>query len=213
MSKVVLFDCDGTLVDSERICNVGLADMFRSFGVELNPDELVKKFRGGKLANILNALSSEYNVSLPEDFVENYRNHLSTLYKSSLEPIEGVQDTLAAIQLPMGVVSNGPKSKVELAISVCGISDFFGANIFSAYDIEVWKPDPQLYFYAAKEMGFPPNDCIVVEDGLVGVEAGVKAGMRTLFFNRHGDANTFQKDDVVEFDSMEELPGLIKNLL
>lgn len=212
MKKQLLFDCDGTLVDSERICNAALAHMLKPLGVDLPPDEMVKKFRGEKLLNILNTLSSEFKVELPEGFVEDYRKHLTTLLKSNLKPIEGIEQALKSINLPMAIVSNAPKSKVELAIKVCGIAEFFGSHIFSAYDIDVWKPDPQLYLHASQKLGIPPRDCIVIEDGLPGVEAGVRAGMTTLFFNRHGDTNIFEQDGVIEFKSMKQLQSLIQKI-
>lgn len=207
MSKCLLFDYDGTLVDSERLCSLGIAIKFDDFGIKLDADELVKRFKGWKLATILDTLEQEYEIKLAEDFVPSYRALITNLFETDLKPIEGIEQALKVLPHPKAVVSSGPAHKIEQTLRVCGLTDYFTSNIYSSYEVKIWKPDPGIYQYAAKDMGYLPNDCIVIDDGPVGVEAGHKAGMKTLFFNVFQES--CELSNVVSFSSMRELPLLI----
>ena len=208
--RCVLFDSDGTLVDSEGLAGEGLSQAFLELGCELDAGELVRRFRGWQLSAQLELLSRENTLVLPGDFVARYRALLSELIERELQAIDGVPEALSRISLPMGVVSNGPRNKIELALRVCGLSTYFGDNIFSAYELDAWKPDPALYLLAARAMGFAPAECAVVEDTLIGVEAGVRAGMRTLFYNPLGEDCPFA--ETISFRAMSGLPSLLQDL-
>ena len=207
MRKCLLFDCDGTLVDSERLCNIGLVIKFREYGIELDADELGIRFRGWKLAKIIEALEQESQLKLAEDFVDSYRSIVTNLFETELKPIQYVGETLKNLDHPKAVVSSGPTHKIQQALRICGLTKYFGANIYSSYEVGIWKPDPGIYIYAAKDMGFSAEDCIVIDDSLVGVEAGYRAGMKTLFYNRFNEICEFES--VVSFCTMKELPQLI----
>ena len=207
MIGCVLFDSDGTLVDSEGVAALALSAKFRELGCEVAPEELLQRFRGWQLSEQLELMSREHAVQLPDDFVEGYRELLRELMQRDLQAIHGVADALAQLHQAMAVVSNGPRSKVELALSVCDLGTYFGDAIFSAYDLEVWKPDPAIYIRAANSMGFAAENCAVVEDTLIGVEAGVNAGMRTLFYNPSEDDCPFA--EAISFRHMSELPSLL----
>lgn len=209
MNKCLLFDCDGTLVDSERLGNVGLVIKFKELGVELDADVLVTQFRGWQLAKILEKLCAEHGVVLPDDFVDTYRKIVAELFETQLVPIAGILSTLEKLPYPKAVVSNGPVHKIKQALRVCNLSQYFGANIYSAYEVGIWKPDPGLYQYAATDMGFAAHECIVIDDGPVGVEAGIKAGMKTLFYNRFDEP--CYSPSVLSFDSMSQLPDIISS--
>jgi HAD superfamily hydrolase (TIGR01509 family) len=208
MSQCLLFDSDGTLVDSERLCHVGMVVMFKRLGVNLDADELLLRFRGWKLIKTLSVLEQEYELSLPEDFVSHYRSVVSDLFETELKPVENIEYALKHLPQPKAIVTNGPAHKVEHALRVCGLTDYFGSNIYSAYNMNIWKPDPGIYQFAAKDMGFAAGNCIVVEDSPVGVEAGHKAGMKTMFYNRFEEECEFSA--VTSFQAMEELPELIR---
>lgn len=207
MKVCLLFDCDGTLVDSERLCNVGLARKFQQIGISLDVDELVIRFRGWKLATILEVLEAEHSVTLPEGFVASYREIVSQLFETELKPIEGIEHALASMPQPKVVVSSGPRHKIKQALRVCGLSEYFEDNIYSSYDVGIWKPDPGIYRYAAAGMGFSEAECAVIDDGPVGVEAGHMAGMATYFYNRFAEPCPFP--GVVSFSSMYNLPELV----
>ena len=207
MSKCLLFDCDGTLVDSERLCNVAMARIFEEYGILLETDELIREFRGWKLSNIMETLQARYSISLAPDFIETYRFLVSTLFVSELRPIAHIETALESLPHPKAVVSSGPREKIELALKLCDLSRYFGANIYSSYEIGSWKPDPEIYRYAATDMGFDLKDCVVIEDGLICVEAGHRAGAATFFYNKYDELCEFK--DVVSFKSMKDLPIIL----
>lgn len=211
MNQCLLFDCDGTLVDSERLCNIGLVVKFREYGIELDADELVMRFRGWKLAKILDVLKHEFQITLSENFVDSYRVIVAELFETELKPIEHIEEALKNLEQPKAVVSSGPIHKIKQALRVCGLTKYFGTNIYSSYEVKLWKPDPGIYKYAAKDMGFSAEDCVVIDDGPVGIEAGVKAGMKMLFYNRFNEECEFES--VVSFCTMKDLPQLVHSHL
>ena len=177
----LLFDCDGTLVDSERIGNLGLVVLFRELGVELDADELVARFRGWQLAKMLETISREEGVAIPGDFLPQYRKTVLEMFERDLRPIEGVHSALSRLPHPKAVVSSGPLPKIVQALRCCDLSHYFGENLISAYEVGIWKPDPGLYLHAARHMGVPASRCRVVEDSLLGVEAAVGARCNASF--------------------------------
>tara|TARA_R110001583_G_scaffold64345_2_gene186990 strand:- start:111 stop:737 length:627 start_codon:yes stop_codon:yes gene_type:complete len=183
MIKCIIFDCDGTLVDSEYLCNLGFELKLREYGVNVAARDIMEKHVGGKLATIMQSFESEYQIKLKADFVSSYRDLVEVLFKESLAPCEGVPEMLAEIDLPRCVASNGPIEKINMALSLSGLSDYFNGHIFSAYDVGSWKPDPGLFLNAAKVMGFKPEECAVVEDSLVGLAAAKSAGMFTVLYD------------------------------
>lgn len=204
MIQCILFDNDGTLVDSEHLCFRAMAELFRPLGAALDPDELHARFRGWKLDDTLSALSRTHAVPLPESFVPRYRARVAELFACELVPVPHVPEVLAALGHAKAVVSSGPPEKIRQALAVTGLSAHFGANVYSSYDIGLWKPDPAIYRYVATHMGYPPDQCAVVEDSEVGVAAAADAGMRTFFLNRLGEP--CPRAGVIELGSMAELP-------
>lgn len=209
MAQCLLFDCDGTLVDSERLCNIGLVVKFKELGVNLDADELVLRFRGWKLARILDLLQQEHSVRLPDHFVASYREQVTELFEHELKPVPGIELALRRLDHPKAVVSSGPRHKIEQALRLCSLTQYFGGRIYSSYEVGIWKPDPEIYRFAARNMGFPAEECAVIDDGLLGVEAGVKAGIKTYFYNVHQETCTWP--GVVSFTAMSDLPRLIEH--
>ncbi len=186
MIKCIIFDCDGTLVDSEYLCNLGLEIKLKGYGVELSAVEMMDRFRGGKLATILKTIESEHEIKLNEDFVSSYRSLVDELFEKELKACEGVNVALTEISLPKCVASSGPIEKINLALSITGLSSYFRGNIFSSYVVGSWKPDPGIFLHAAKAMGFRPDECAVVEDSPVGISAAIAAGMRPILYDPNG---------------------------
>ncbi|MBU2872067.1 HAD-IA family hydrolase [Colwellia sp. E2M01] len=207
MIDCLLFDNDGTLVDSEYLCNKAIAIKFKEFGVDLSVERLVTDYRGKELAIIFAELASIHNVELPPLFITEYRALVTDLFNSELKPIAGVVEALESLDFPKAVVSNAPREKIILALDICGLRKYFGDNIYSAYDNNIFKPDPALYLHAATDMGFSPKQCAVIEDSLLGVEAGVNADMKTFFYNSHNENCPFPA--AINFTAMKNLPNLI----
>ena len=183
MIKCLIFDCDGTLVDSEHLFNRALSEKLALLGVVVSAENLVQRFRGVKLTTVLETLEAEYLITLDQAFIESYRQLVEVLFSNELVACAGVAETLTDIKQAMCVASNGPLKKMKLALSVTGLTDFFADNIFSAYEVNAWKPDPGLFVYAAKKMGFKPDECLVVEDSLVGIDAAKLAGMSAILYD------------------------------
>jgi HAD superfamily hydrolase (TIGR01509 family) len=173
----LIFDCDGTLVDSERLLNQLLVDHVRPFGIELTVEEALARFKGGNMADCVAKLETLRGAALPPSFVPELRERLMVGLSNGLEPIEGALDLVRSLSIPFCVASNGPREKIELSLSVTGLLPYFQGRIFSAYDVGVWKPDPGLFLHAARALGARPERCAVIEDSLPGIQASLAAGM------------------------------------
>ena len=183
--RCVLFDCDGTLVDSELPGNVALAQELALAGIAETGESLTERFRGHKLADMLVSLQAGHGVALPPGFEAGYRRRAQALFETGVVAMPGVAAALERLRLPMCIVSNGPIAKIRQSLRVAGLAAHFGDRLFSAYEVGSWKPDPGLFLHAAAAMGVAPADCVVVEDSETGVEAARRAGMRALWFVPH----------------------------
>ncbi len=180
MIDCIIFDLDGTLVDSEPLCNQAFLDLLPE--LSLSADNLLVRFRGRKLADILCDIENMIGRALPINFEAAYREQVEVLFKSSLQAFPNVHDALIAIEIKTCIASSGPRQKINSALEKTGLDSIFGERIFSSYDIEKWKPDPSLFLHAASEMDTSPKYCLVVEDSPVGIAAAKSAGMIPLQF-------------------------------
>lgn len=176
----LIFDLDGTLLDSEPLCNQAFLDLLPQ--LEDTVPGLMHRYRGMQLARILEDLSLRIGQPLEEGFEEQYRRRVAELYDTSLGPMPGAVEMLSALDNPRCVASNGPLAKASHGLRAAGLAGFFGDNVYSAYEVGSWKPDPQLFLHAANAMGFPPDRCLVVEDSEAGLQAAKAAGMRSIHF-------------------------------
>ncbi len=207
MVKCLIFDCDGTLVDSEFLCNLGIEIKLRDYGIETSASTMMEKYRGGKLADILKSIEKEHNILLNDNFVSEYRELVEALFEMKLKPCKGVLDFLKLNTLPLCVASSGPIKKINKALEITHLKKYFGNNIVSSYEINSWKPDPDIFLYAAKKMGFYPSECLVVEDSLKGIESRLAAGMKTVLFD---PINLYHKvSGVQRIDKMKKLNDII----
>jgi HAD superfamily hydrolase (TIGR01509 family) len=192
--KCIIFDCDNVLVDTEAIMLSVLVEIVKDFGVNMTIEEAVVKFCGKSMQEIISNLEAISNSKFPEDFEAKYRALSYEKFRKELQPKAGVKELLANIKVPFCVASNGPREKIELNLGLTGLLDFFTPDtIFSAYDINHWKPDPKLYVHASKSMGFLPSQCIVIEDSIPGIEAGINGG-----FKVYGLSNGFNSQELAE---------------
>ncbi|WP_422860220.1 HAD-IA family hydrolase [Flagellimonas sp. S174] len=203
----MIFDCDGTLVDSEFLCNLGLEIGLRNYGIESSATTMMEKYRGGKLADILRSIEKEYNVVLKQDFVSEYRELVDQLFEKELNPCEGVPEFLNQNTLSKCVASSGPIQKINKALEITDLKKYFGDNVFSSYEINSWKPDPEIFLHAAEKMGFYPDECLVIEDSMKGIESGLAAGMKTILFDPMGLYGNF--NEVQRIDKMNKLDAII----
>jgi len=211
MTELVIFDCDGVLVDSEGIGNAVLAQAATREGAAITAEEALHLFRGLKMAECVVEIERRSGRRVREDFVVDLRQAMAAAFESELRAVEGIRAALAAITLPVCVASNGPMAKMKHTLGLANLLDHFEGRIFSAYDVGVWKPDPGLFLHAARTLGAERSRCIVVEDSLSGIRAANAAGMRVLGYTA-GDARAMSElgtECADLFHSMDELPALL----
>ncbi len=207
--KAVIFDCDGVLVDSETLGNRVLSEMITDVGFPLSPEEAVQQFKGGKLADCLAVVEDQLGKKLPEDFATQVRKQMSDVFQAELQAILGIREALSSIPVAKCVASNGPEEKMAQTLKITDLLHFFEGRIFSAYTLGVWKPEPDLYLYAAAQMGVAPEECVVIEDSSLGVQAAVAAGIPVLGYADHSSPEELEALGAKTFRSMHELPTLL----
>ena len=202
--EAVIFDCDGTLVDSEPITVGVLIDYLREFGLKMDYEEASSLFIGRDMESIVKWLEDRKKIQLPDAFPEEYRKRQAVALRESVLPIPGAHELLAAMTKPFCVASNAPQAKIAINLTVTGLDKFFTADrTFSAYDIKVWKPQPDLFLYAAKQLGVDPANCVVIEDSMPGIEAGLAAGMQVIGYSKSAE---LKPTDTIPFvHSLSEL--------
>jgi HAD superfamily hydrolase (TIGR01509 family) len=203
----IIFDLDGTLVDSEGLCNQAFLDLLPQLNDTV--ESLIQRYRGKKLAPILVDLERRLCQKLPDAFELHYRQHVAELFSRELKPMPGVLEMLETTHFPKCIASSGPPLKIRQALQVTGLAPFFDDNIFSSYEAGSWKPEPGLFQYAANAMGFIPSQCVVVEDSEVGIEAAAAAGMKAFRYVRNGETPSYRIGNEVPFDNMLQLPRLL----
>lgn len=207
--ECVLFDCDGTLVDSELLCCEAYVEMFAHFGVTVSFDEMYKTYKGVKLYEIIAIINKEHGLQVTKEEMEVvFRQHIARLFDRKLEPIPGVRELLEQITIPMCVVSNGPVSKMQLSLGKTGLLQFMGDNLFSGYDLQRWKPDPAVLYKAAEVMQVNIDRCILVEDSAAGTQAGISAGIPVFYYCADPHNLPIDHPLVTAFNDMHELPKL-----
>jgi HAD superfamily hydrolase (TIGR01509 family) len=205
----VIFDCDGVLVDSERIAVRVDAEMLAELGWPLSEQEVVERFMGRTTEDMLRAIEAEVADLEPGWEVEFDRRYRAAL-EAELAPVDGVVEALDAIDIPTCVASSGSHDKLRFTLGHTGLYPRFEGRIFSAHDVVRGKPAPDLFLHAARSMGADPAACAVVEDSRYGVQAARAAGMRAFAYGG-GLASREQLEGpgTVVFDDMRELPRLL----
>ncbi len=201
----LIFDLDGTLVDSERLSGQVFKSLLPDLGGSI--EEITRWCTGRKLADLVAEMRNELEITIPDDFIALFRKELAQVFEHSLLPIDGAQDMLEQLSLPMCIASNGPLTKMQQSTRICGLQPYFGNRLFSAYEVGNWKPSPGLFLHAANEMGVDPGKCIVVEDSETVLHAADAAGMTVIHFSSQ-DVSTQPH----HISHLSELPALINNL-
>lgn len=212
MLDLVIFDCDGVLVDSEPISNRALAKTLGKIGWEIGFEETVDRFLGRSMASCLAIIEGRMGESVPEWFEEEYRREMFAGFDRDLTTVPGIEAALDAIELPVCVASSGDHEKIARNLRKTGLLSRFEGRIFSATEVARGKPAPDLFLHAAEKMGAEPRRCIVIEDGVPGVQAAVAARMRVLGFAALVPADALKEAGATVFTDMARLPGLISGL-
>ena len=209
MTRSVIFDCDGVLVDTELIANRVLASLLTEAGIPTTFDDCMRDYRGRAMRSVIAAATERLGAPLPFDVAERYYAEVKAVFRRELEPVPGVIAALDRIDLPSCVASSGPHHKMEVTLRRTGLWERFEGRIFSASEVGAGKPAPDLFLHAARRMGFDPATTAVVEDSVPGIQAACAAGMRALAFARHTDAGLLAAAGGEPFEDMAELPELL----
>ncbi len=207
---LVIFDCDGVLVDSEVPSNRVLAEVLGELGVHLSLHETMDRFMGLSWASCLAQVQELLGHPPPPTFTEAYMTRRDAAF-ATLEAVPGVHAAVAAVQasgVATCVASSGEHEKMRMTLGRTGLWDAFDGRIFSATDVQRGKPAPDLFLHAAASMGHVPRACTVVEDAPPGVAGARAAGMRVLGFARLTAPERLAQADAV-FADMAELPSLV----
>jgi HAD superfamily hydrolase (TIGR01509 family) len=209
VTRSVIFDCDGVLVDSEHISNHVLAGLLTDTGLPTTFEDCMHDYRGRAMPSVLALAEQRLGRPLPADLSDRYYAEVKAVFVRELQPVPGVVGALDRIALPSCVASSGPHHKMAVTLRRTGLWERFEGRIFSASEVEHGKPAPDLFLHAARRMGFDPAVTAVVEDSVPGIEAARAAGMRALAFARHTDAELLAAAGGEPFHEMAELPELL----
>ncbi len=182
--KLIIFDCDGVLADSEFLACEIFAEALSSYGYNITTEESVKKFTGVNEHDAREMIFTECAIKIPENYWELESPRLHELYENDLKSLmQPVLEFLDQANIERCVASNSSKKHINNCLRITDQSKYFSDHtIFSSNQVARPKPSPDLFLFAAKQMGYEPKDCIVIEDSKAGTEAAIKAGMDVFIF-------------------------------
>lgn len=208
---LVIFDCDGVLVDSEPLSNAVLAEALTRAGLPTTPEQAVAIYKGWHIRDVLEHAQHALGGPLPSGFVPAFEDARAEAFQRELVPVDGAAEAVAAIRaagITVCVASQGKRSKTELTLGLTGLRSLFGEDaVFSAHSVSRGKPHPDLFLYAARAMGARPERTTVVEDTAVGVTAAVAAGMRVIGYAADSDPDALRRAGADVIDTLTELPA------
>jgi HAD superfamily hydrolase (TIGR01509 family) len=211
--RLVIFDCDGVLVDSEVISNGVLARMLSAEGLPTTLAEARRDYQGLLLGEVFERAREKLGRALAQDLSSRFERERAESFRRELEPVPGAAEVVERVRaagVDACVASQGKLEKTRLSLDITGLRRLFPERaLFSAWSVARGKPYPDLFLHAAAEMGALPADCVVVEDTPSGVMAGVSAGMRVFGYAADSDEQALRQAGAEVFGSMAELPALL----
>jgi HAD superfamily hydrolase (TIGR01509 family) len=210
MTELVIFDCDGVLVDSEPISVRVDVEMFAEVGMTVSEQEVIDRFVGRSPELLARAVEEQLGHPPPDGWEEAGERRLRRAFEAELQPVAGIREALERIRLPTCVASSSPPERLRFKLELTGLSERFAGRVFSAAEVTSGKPAPDLFLHAARKMGVDPAGCVVVEDSRYGVQAARAAGMDVLAFSGGlTPAHVLAGPRTVVFDDMRSLPELL----
>lgn len=177
---LIIFDCDGVLIDSEVISATVLIGALERLGIIVDFAYFTSNFVGRSFPVVAQIIRDQFKATLPPDFELNYRAELLDAFSTRLRPTRGVAQVLAALDTPKCVATSSSPPRAARSLAITGLATYFGPHVFTASEVARGKPAPDLFLHAADRMGCAPHRCLVIEDSLIGVTAGLAAGMPVL---------------------------------
>jgi HAD superfamily hydrolase (TIGR01509 family) len=215
---LIIFDCDGVLVDSEVISCRAHAEVLSRHGYPINAEQVFQRFLGRSTRQANLEIEAELGRSLPDDYHAQLQDELFRAFEADLEAVPHIARALDAITQPVCVASSGSQQRMRVSLGRAGLYDRFAPNIFSASQVAKGKPAPDLFLFAAAQMKVPPGRCLVIEDSIAGIAGALAAGMTVLGFHggshcRPGYAEELRAAGThITFGDMRQLPALIAQI-
>jgi HAD superfamily hydrolase (TIGR01509 family) len=208
--QLIIFDCDGVLVNSEPISNRILAEVLTENGLPMSVESCYEHFMGRTMSDCVRILETRFGHTAGADFADVVRRRTLDALRREVEPVAGISEALDRIQVPVCVASSGQLVKMRTTLQRTGLLERFEDRLFSAAGLARGKPHPDIFLHAARALGAEPVSCAVVEDTPVGVEAGVAAGMTVYGYAAAGDAVRLSAAGARVFTDMRRLPTLLE---
>ena len=209
---LVIFDCDGVLVDTETINNEVISQLLNEAGLEMSPDEVATRTTGLAYSEMWEMFEDEVPGCLPADIEEQQLARESERFRKELLQMPGAVETVRCLSdagMPMCVASNGTREKMVVTLEVTGLAGYFGDKFYGVDQVAYGKPAPDIYLLAAQNMGVPPSRCVVIEDSYPGAQAGLAAGMTVLGYCPNKDIWGLEGLGIQTFSDMNSLPELL----
>jgi phosphoglycolate phosphatase len=206
---LVIFDCDGVLVESEPLACQIYVQMWAELGIKLDYGETLREFHGVTLTRRIESTARKYGWLPPANFVSLFNEHLSALTERELQPVPHIHELLESLTVPKCVASNGSREEINLRLRIAKLAHYFGDSIFSGVEVPQPKPAPDLFLAAAQSFGVQPSRCVVIEDSELGVSAAVAAGMTVYGHATFNSAESLQAAGAIPFASMLEIKEIL----
>lgn len=212
--ELIIFDCDGVLVDSEVLAVEIDRQVLTEHGWELTREQVIEKFLGIPMIKVQEGLEEYLNRPLGPEWIDSLETRYKESFEESLEPVRGIIEALEQLAVPRCVASSGTHERIRHSLTLCNMLGYFEeSHIFSAQDVARGKPAPDLFLHAASSMGVKQENCVVIEDSAHGVSAAKAAGMQVLGY-AGGVTPAHKLDDAGAqvFTNMADLPQIIEKL-
>ncbi len=213
--SLIIFDCDGVLLETESIANQCEVDALRQLGHAISLDEYLNIALGRCYPEVHQTLQKERKIDVPLQFWQDVEERQKDLFKQHLKPVAGVAEILQWLSLPKCVASNSGRERLHRTLDLTGILPYFGSSVFSADLVENRKPAPDIFLYAAQRMGACPSECVVIEDSLTGITAALAANMTVFAFGGAKHITEAMKQKLLAsgahryFENMAELKEIL----
>jgi HAD superfamily hydrolase (TIGR01509 family) len=181
LARLLIFDFDGVLADSELLANTVLAEAITELGVPTTPDESMRVYIGKRFHEVIAAVEAAIGRAVPADFPQTFQQRTLQRFREELRMVSGARSFIEAFaDVPRCIASSSSPDRLALCLELLGLETLFGSNVFSASQVARGKPHPDIFLFAAERMGVAPRDALVIEDSAGGVQAAVAAGMTVI---------------------------------
>ncbi|WP_017444600.1 HAD family hydrolase [Gayadomonas joobiniege] len=215
--ELVIFDCDGVLIDSELLSKGVLLSMLESIGVKVSRDYFDRYFLGHNYASVKAQIFTDFSVNLSDQFRQDYLNNLFKVFAKKLTTTPNLPELLARLKVPSCVATGCSQQRVNFSLATTGLKDYFEQRIFTCSEVKKSKPEPDIFLHAAKKMSVSPAHCLVIEDSKAGIQAGQAANMRVLRYagashlKNKKDELSDKVDTIYQWESLyDSFPSLFK---